>query len=106
MVEAHGRHPTDAVTPAGLPAVGSDAPAFAAALVEIGPGEQARLVAALREPSRHGPDCTRVDLLETHISYVLLTGVHAYKIRRRSPSSSSISARSPRAVSTATRSCG
>ena len=82
MVEAHGRQSNDPVTPAPSPAVDRKSPAFVASSGEIGPGEQARLVAALREPSRHGPDCTRVDLLETHISYVLLTGKHAYKIKK------------------------
>ncbi len=82
MVEAHGRQSTDSVTAARSPAVDRTSPAFAASSREIGPGEQARLVAALREPWRHGPDCTRVDLLETHISYVLLTGAHAYKIKK------------------------
>ena len=74
--------PSDPVTPAPSPGVDRKSPAFVASSGEIGPGEQARLVAALREPARHGPDCTRVDLLETHISYVLLTGKHAYKIKK------------------------
>jgi hypothetical protein len=82
MVEAHGRQYGDSATPAQSPAVDCNSPVFVASSREIGPVEQARLVAALREPSRHGPDCTRVDLLETHISYVLLTGVHAYKIKK------------------------
>jgi hypothetical protein len=75
MVEAHGRQSTASMTPAPSSALG-------AGPREIGPGEQARMVAALREPSRHGHDCARVDLLETHISYVLLDGVHAYKIKK------------------------
>lgn len=41
-----------------------------------------RLVAALADPALHGPDCTRVALLETHISSVLLTGKHAYKLKK------------------------
>jgi aminoglycoside phosphotransferase family enzyme/predicted kinase len=44
--------------------------------------EQARLLAALAQPARFGPDCERVTVLETHISYVLLTGRHAYKIKK------------------------
>ncbi|HEX8009773.1 MAG TPA: AAA family ATPase [Casimicrobiaceae bacterium] len=47
-----------------------------------GPKEQARLVAALAQPARFGPDCTRVTVLETHISYVLLTGQYAYKFKK------------------------
>ncbi len=73
--------PDGSVAPAQSPAVDRNRRVRGASR-EIGPVEQARLVAALREPSRHGPDCTRVDLLETHISYVLLTGVHAYKIKK------------------------
>ena len=46
-----------------------------------GTGDQARLVAALaRAAVRGGPDPVRV--LETHISYVLLTGTYAYKIKK------------------------
>jgi uncharacterized protein len=41
-----------------------------------------RLVAALANPALHGPDCTGVTLLETHISSVLLTGRHAYKLKK------------------------
>ncbi len=41
-----------------------------------------RLVAALANPGLHGPDCTGVRLLETHISSVLLTGRHAYKLKK------------------------
>ncbi len=49
----------------------------------MAPGSgQDRLVAALARPALHGPDCTSVTVLETHISYVLLTGAHAYKIKK------------------------
>ncbi len=82
MVEAHGRQSVASVDAARSPADDRKSPACAASSREIDPGEQARLVATLREPARHGPDCTRVDLLETHISYVLLTGAHAYKIKK------------------------
>jgi aminoglycoside phosphotransferase family enzyme len=41
--------------------------------VELTLAEQARLVAALREALGPG-----VRVIETHISYVLLTGAHAY----------------------------
>ena len=44
--------------------------------------DQARLVAALADPARFGPACASVAVLETHISYVLLTGLHAYKLKK------------------------
>ena len=44
--------------------------------------DQARLVAALADPARFGPGCASVTVLETHISYVLLTGPHAYKLKK------------------------
>lgn len=44
--------------------------------------DQARLIASLRSPAVFGGDCARVTVLETHISYVLLTGRHAYKIKK------------------------
>ncbi len=47
-----------------------------------GTGDHDRLVAALADPSLHGPDCAGVALLETHISSVLLTGTYAYKIKK------------------------
>jgi hypothetical protein len=40
------------------------------------------LIAALRNPAVFGPGCERVTVLETHISYVLLTGRYAYKIKK------------------------
>ena len=43
---------------------------------------QATLVQALRNPSAHGHGVDRVVVLETHISYVLLTGRYAYKIKK------------------------
>ncbi len=43
---------------------------------------QARLVEALRDPARHDGTVVNVGLIETHISWVLLTGRHAYKIRK------------------------
>jgi hypothetical protein len=79
MTEAQRRRHRGTATPRS-PA-DERAPA-AASCREIGPDEQARLVAALREPSLHGPSCVRVDLVETHISYVLLTGAHAYKVKK------------------------
>lgn len=44
--------------------------------------DQARLLAALSRPAVFGPGCTRAERLETHISFVLLTGQHAYKIKK------------------------
>jgi aminoglycoside phosphotransferase family enzyme/predicted kinase len=56
-------------------------PERATTLVESGV-DQARLLAALSHPAVFGAGCTRVERLETHISYVLLTGQHAYKIKK------------------------
>jgi aminoglycoside phosphotransferase family enzyme/predicted kinase len=36
----------------------------------------------LSRPAVFGPECTAVERLETHISYVLLTGRYAYKIKK------------------------
>lgn len=47
-----------------------------------GPALQTALVAALRNPALFGPSCERVDVVETHISWVLLTGAYAYKIKK------------------------
>ena len=44
--------------------------------------DQARLITALRVPAVFGSECEHVNVLETHISYVLLTGKHAYKIKK------------------------
>jgi uncharacterized protein len=47
------------------------------------PGDgQARLIGSLRNPALYGPLCTGVRVIETHISYVLLTGRYAYKIKK------------------------
>jgi len=43
---------------------------------------QARLVRSLANPSCFGPQCSAVRVIETHISYVLLTGSDAYKIKK------------------------
>ena len=43
---------------------------------------QAPLVAALRHAALDDTPAERVRIIETHISYVLLTGVHAYKIKK------------------------
>ena len=47
-----------------------------------GAGAQARLLDALAQPRVFGPDCTRVERLDTHISSVFLTGRYAYKIKK------------------------
>ncbi len=41
-----------------------------------------RLIAALREPARYRHAVERVELLQTHISCVLLAGDYAYKIKK------------------------
>jgi uncharacterized protein len=53
-----------------------------AALAATNRQEQARLVRALTTPTLHGDLCADVRVIETHISYVLLTGRYAYKIKR------------------------
>lgn len=42
--------------------------------------EQARLIQSLRNPALYG--VTAVQVVETHISYIVLTGQHAYKIKK------------------------
>jgi len=44
--------------------------------------DQARLVAALASPVAFGEGVDRVEMIETHISYVFLTGRYAYKIKK------------------------
>jgi aminoglycoside phosphotransferase family enzyme/predicted kinase len=46
------------------------------------PDDQTRLITALCEPARHGAACKGVRVIETHISYVVLTGAFAYKIKK------------------------
>ncbi len=43
---------------------------------------QQQLIAALRDPRCHAPGIRRVRLIETHISWVLLAGRFAYKIKK------------------------
>ncbi|MBL8419365.1 MAG: AAA family ATPase [Dechloromonas sp.] len=45
-------------------------------------GDQAALVAALRNPDCYPHPAGPVELIETHISYVLLSGACAYKIKK------------------------
>jgi aminoglycoside phosphotransferase family enzyme/predicted kinase len=40
------------------------------------------MIAALRDPGRYPHPVERVELLETHISWVLLTGSYAYKLKK------------------------
>ena len=82
MAEAQGRSRGSADGSARAPADDRHAAAAGQPGREIDAREQARLVAALRQPSLHGPACTRVEAIETHISYVLLTGAHAYKLKK------------------------
>ena len=49
---------------------------------DIGAESQARLVAGLLNPSAYDHPVERVETLETHISYVLLAGAYAYKIKK------------------------
>ncbi|MCC6869712.1 MAG: AAA family ATPase [Burkholderiales bacterium] len=50
--------------------------------IELLAPEQARLVAALRGVMHPEAAAQEVRLIETHLSYVLLTGAHAYKIKK------------------------
>ncbi len=43
---------------------------------------QRLLIQALRDPARHAYPTDRVEVIETHISFVLLTGKYAYKIKK------------------------
>jgi len=43
---------------------------------------QARLVAALRDPARFPHPVAAIEVIETHISWVILTGDFAYKIKK------------------------
>ncbi|HAN55350.1 MAG TPA: hypothetical protein DCQ77_03745 [Betaproteobacteria bacterium] len=55
---------------------------FANQAPELTLAEQARLVAALREPACYPHPADGVQGLETHISHVLLAGDYAYKIKK------------------------
>ncbi|MCB1916947.1 MAG: AAA family ATPase [Rhodocyclaceae bacterium] len=44
--------------------------------------DQLRMIAALREPRAHPFATGAIELIETHISWVLLAGEHAYKIKK------------------------
>jgi uncharacterized protein len=44
--------------------------------------DQARLIAALQDPARFPHRVERLQVIETHISYVVLTGPYAYKFKK------------------------
>ena len=54
---------------------------------------QRNLIRSLKDPSVYPHETDQLQLIETHISWVFLSGVYAYKIKRRSTSGSSISRR-------------
>ncbi|MGB7216621.1 MAG: hypothetical protein WBE98_16490, partial [Gammaproteobacteria bacterium] len=41
-----------------------------------------RLVRALRDPRCYPHETARIEVIETHISYVILTGLFAYKLKK------------------------
>ena len=43
---------------------------------------QLRLAAALRDPASFGPECSSVRVIETHISWIYLTGAYAWKVKK------------------------
>lgn len=44
--------------------------------------DQEALIRALRDPARYGHPADEIQLIETHISWVLLSGAYAYKIKK------------------------
>lgn len=46
------------------------------------PPESTQLIEALESPACYDEDVQHVECIETHISWVLLTGTHAYKIKK------------------------
>ncbi len=51
-------------------------------MAELDLERQAVLVEALRDPARYPHPADRIEIIETHISHVLLAGEHAYKIKK------------------------
>src|SRR5688572_17471676 len=49
---------------------------------DVAHGHTARMLAALRDPACYGHAVERIEILETHISWVILTGRYAYKIKK------------------------
>lgn len=46
------------------------------------PGSGTELIQALQDSARYGHPCSGVKVLETHLSWILLTGTFAYKIKK------------------------
>ncbi len=82
MAATHDSWHAAQASPARSPASDAGRAGGGTSACELGPDGQRRVVEALRNPSLHGPSCVRVGLIETHISYVLLTGAHAYKLKK------------------------
>jgi len=74
--------PDDSLIEQKHPSSGENRHSFAAFELELSPARQAELIAGLCKSAQFGAPCDRIRLLETHISYVLLTGTHAYKIKK------------------------
>ena len=60
----------------------SDMAHIAPTAVTAGPAPQGALIAALRDAARYPHPAQRIEVLETHISWVILTGPYAYKIKK------------------------
>lgn len=63
------------------------------------------LIAALQNPALYPHPVDGFQVIETHISWVLLTGPYAYKIKNRLTSGFSTSPSSMHAVISAKKSC-
>ena len=48
---------------------------------EASPADQAVLIEALRNPARYDHPVQEIRVQETHISWIILTGTYAYKIK-------------------------
>jgi len=71
------------MTKSGAPSRPRDAGCCTSATEERGgAGSGADLGARLRDPRCFGPEVEQVELVETHISWVLLTGAYAYKVHK------------------------
>ncbi len=51
-------------------------------MTELSPDDQRSLIQALRERDRYPHPCSGIQVIETHISTVILTGPFAYKIKK------------------------
>ncbi|AZD63034.1 hypothetical protein C4K18_5092 [Pseudomonas chlororaphis subsp. aurantiaca] len=63
------------------------------------------LIAALQNPALYPHPVDGFQVIETHISWVLLTGPYAYKLKSRSTSAFSISPALKRVGTSAAKSC-